>query len=108
VVRPDPYFLALGSTPGHRQQRYKEFVEQGIRERELKFIGGGVRRNQLTGSEHSSSNLSSGSASASSIEAAADRDRQNQKNPANKSVPFFRPSLHRAYFCLNPTHANSP
>jgi len=33
------------------QQRYREFVGQGIHEHELKFIRGSVQRNQLTGSE---------------------------------------------------------
>ena len=48
---PDPCFIALGSTPARRQQRYREFVEHGIHEHELKFIRGAVNRNQLTGSE---------------------------------------------------------
>lgn len=48
---PDPCFLALASTNERRQQRYREFVQQGISDYELKFIGGAVHRNQLTGSE---------------------------------------------------------
>ena len=48
---PDPCFLALASTQERRQQLYREFVEQGIHEHELRFIRGAVQRNQLTGSE---------------------------------------------------------
>jgi len=47
----DPCFLGLGTTQQLRQQRYREFVAQGTREYELKFIRGAVQRNQLTGSE---------------------------------------------------------
>ena len=48
---PDPVFLALGPTQERRQLRYREFVEQGIHDYELKFIRDCVQRNQLTGSE---------------------------------------------------------
>ena len=48
---PDPCFIALGSTLERRQQRYREFVEQGIHDQELQFIRSAVNRNQLTGSE---------------------------------------------------------
>ena len=47
----DPSFLALAASQERRQQRYREFVEQGIHEHELKFIREAVQRNQLTGSE---------------------------------------------------------
>jgi putative transposase len=47
----DPCFLSLALTQERRQQRYREFVEQGVREHELKFIRDCVQRNQLTGSE---------------------------------------------------------
>jgi putative transposase len=42
---------SLGLTQERRQQRDREFVEQGIRGHELKFIRDCVQRNQLTGSE---------------------------------------------------------
>lgn len=47
----DPCFLALASTQKRRQERYREFVEQGIHEHELKFIRNAVQRNQLIGSD---------------------------------------------------------
>jgi putative transposase len=47
----DPCFLALAASGELRQQRYREFVEQGIHGFELKFIRECVQRNQLTGSE---------------------------------------------------------
>ena len=40
---PDPCFLALASTQERRQQLYREFVEQGIHEHELRFIRGAVQ-----------------------------------------------------------------
>jgi putative transposase len=43
--------LSLALTQERRQDRYRQFVEQGIPERELKFIRDCVQRNQLTGSE---------------------------------------------------------
>ena len=48
---PDPCFLALASDPKRRQERYREFVEQGTTNYELKFIRDAVQRNQLTGGE---------------------------------------------------------
>ena len=48
---PDPCFLALALTQERRQKVYRDFVEQGVHEHELKFIRGAVQRNQLTGSE---------------------------------------------------------
>ena len=37
--------------PHARKTVYRDFVEQGVHEHELKFIRGAVQRNQLTGSE---------------------------------------------------------
>lgn len=48
---PDPCFLALADTQERRQQRYQEFVQQGIHEQELKFFRDTIQRNQLLGSE---------------------------------------------------------
>ena len=48
---PDPCFLALAPDATRRQERYREFVEQGITNHELKFIREAVQRNQLTGGE---------------------------------------------------------
>lgn len=48
---PDPCFLALAPEEKRRQERYREFVEQGISNYELKFIRDAVQRNQLTGGE---------------------------------------------------------
>jgi putative transposase len=48
---PDPCFLALASDAKRRQERYREFVEQGITNYELNFIRDAVQRNQLTGGE---------------------------------------------------------
>jgi putative transposase len=50
-IDPDPCYLALGATERRRQERYREFVEQGIGENDLKFIREAVNRNQLTGSD---------------------------------------------------------
>jgi hypothetical protein len=47
----DPCLLALALTQQRRQEIYRAFVEQGVREHELKLIRGAVQRNQLTGSE---------------------------------------------------------
>lgn len=48
---PDPCFLALAANTERRQQRYREFVEQGVHQYELKFIRSALQRNQLTGSD---------------------------------------------------------
>ena len=51
LLDPDPCFLALAPEEKRRQERYREFVEQGISNYELKFIRDAVQRNQLTGGE---------------------------------------------------------
>lgn len=48
---PDPCFLALGTTLEQRQQRYRDFVTNGIPRLELEFLRAAVRRNQPTGSD---------------------------------------------------------
>jgi putative transposase len=48
---PDPCFLALASTTEQRQQRYRDFVTQGIPTHQLAFLRTAVQRNQLTGSD---------------------------------------------------------
>lgn len=55
----DPCFTALADHGSQRQKLYRESVEQGIREQELKFIRGAIQRNQLTGSERFSTEIES-------------------------------------------------
>jgi putative transposase len=47
----DPCYIALSPSEQRRRERYREFVELGIDDNELKFIRSAVRRNQLTGSD---------------------------------------------------------
>jgi putative transposase len=47
----DPCFCGLASTLQRQQALYKELIDAGIRESELRFIRDAVQRNQLTGSE---------------------------------------------------------
>jgi putative transposase len=42
----DPSFLALGQSNERRQHRYKEFVEQGIEEKELQAIRFAIQRDK--------------------------------------------------------------
>jgi putative transposase len=46
---PDPCYLGLAATPSLRQQRYREFVEQGSGKQELRVIRQALSANQLTG-----------------------------------------------------------
>ena len=46
-----PCFLALAPDAKRRQDRYREFVQRGITDYELKFIRDAVQRNQLTSGE---------------------------------------------------------
>jgi putative transposase len=48
---PDPSYLSLAPNETGRALRYRQFVEQGIRAEELRFIREAVQHNQLTGSE---------------------------------------------------------
>jgi putative transposase len=47
----DPCFRGLAPTLSRQQVLYKELIDAGIRESELRFIRDAVQRNQLTGSE---------------------------------------------------------
>lgn len=55
----DPCFTALADNSRQRQKLYREFVEKGIREQELKLIRGAIQRNQLTGSERFATKIES-------------------------------------------------
>jgi putative transposase len=47
----DPGYQALAPTDRERRECYRQYVEQGVPEHELRIIRGAVQRNQLTGSE---------------------------------------------------------
>jgi len=47
----DPCLLRLGSSRERCREAYRQYVNDGVTEHELKFIRGAVQRNQLTGSE---------------------------------------------------------
>lgn len=47
----DPCYLGLAATLERQQVRYREWVEVGSRESDLKFLCHAVQRHQLTGSE---------------------------------------------------------
>jgi Transposase and inactivated derivatives len=47
----DPCYLAIGETEALRQQRYREFVSQGVRPSEQTLIQEALQRGQLTGTQ---------------------------------------------------------